>query len=312
MDFIRLAASDTEISRIGFGCCPMGGHGWGETEDNELIRAAHTALDNGVNLFDTADVYGLGKSESLLGKALGSRRKQALIASKFGVRRSQEGHTFYDNSPEWIKTALTASLKRLGTDYIDLYQLHYWDTVTSFDAIFETLERLKEAGKIRYYGVTNMDPVSSIEGPPPDGLFSFSLEYSLAKRIHEATIDKLSKEMGLIFMSWGSLGQGIFSGRYDQSTIFPENDRRHRAIYANFHGEKLQNNMVILEKMREMLPRYPGKTIPQIALKWILERYDNSIALVGIKRPEQVAENIGATGWKMHKDDVAYLDLISR
>lgn len=312
MEYIQLEGSDLEISRIGFGCCPMGQYGWGKTQENELIKAVQIAFDSGVNLFDTADIYGLGVSEAVLSKALGAKRKRALIASKFGVRQSEQGKTYYDNSPEWIESALIGSLRRLRTDYIDIYQLHYWDTKTPFEAIFETLEKQKSAGKIRYYGITNLYEKQLIGVTLPKELISFSLEYSLAKRTHENSIDTILKKWGLIFMSWGSMGQGIFSGRYSKATRFPENDRRSRAIYTNFHGEKLHINLLILDKMKKLLDSYPGITLPQIALRWILDRYKRSVALVGIKKPEQISENIGATGWRIQKDDLRYLDLISR
>lgn len=135
------------------GGCPMGGYGWGDTQENELIEAVHTAVDQGVNFFDTADTYGLGQSEKTLGKALGSHRKDVVIASKFGVR-IENGKTFYDNSSSWIKKAVEGSLRRLGTDYIDLYQIHYRDGKTPIGEVIETLEEMKKKGYIR--GLTDV------------------------------------------------------------------------------------------------------------------------------------------------------------
>ena len=137
MEYITLNNSDLRVSRLCMGGCPMGGHGWGIVQEQELIAAVNTALDLGVNFFDTADVYGLGQSELTLGRALKSRRDQAVIASKFGVR--VENHvTFYDNSPQWIRKACEESLRRLNTDYIDLYQLHYRDGKTDIRTVVET------------------------------------------------------------------------------------------------------------------------------------------------------------------------------
>ena len=137
------------------GGCPMGQYGWGEVQEQELIDAVHAALDCGVNFFDTADTYGLGTSELTLGKALGTRRSQAVIATKFGVRAGS-GETTYDNSPEWIRTACEESLKRLGTDYIDLYQVHYRDGKTDIHTVVDTLQQLQQQGKIRYFGLSNI------------------------------------------------------------------------------------------------------------------------------------------------------------
>ena len=155
MEYIKLKNSDITVSRLCMGGCPMGGHGWGNVQEAELIEAVHTALDKGITFFDTADTYGLGQSELTLGKALGSHRKDVVIASKFGVRVGN-GKTTYDNSPQWIREALDASLKRLGTDYIDLYQVHYRDGVTPIYDVVETLEELKAKGLIRAYGLSNL------------------------------------------------------------------------------------------------------------------------------------------------------------
>ena len=155
MEYITLKNSDLTVSRICMGGCPMGQYGWGEVQEKELLDAVSAALDIGINFFDTADTYGLGTSERTLAKALGTKRKNAVIADKFGVR-VENGHTFYDNSPEWIRKALEGSLKRLGTDYIDLYQIHYRDGKTPIGEVVEELERLKRKGYIRHYGLSNI------------------------------------------------------------------------------------------------------------------------------------------------------------
>ena len=137
------------------GGCPMGQYGWGEVQEKELLNAVSAAIDQGINFFDTADTYGLGTSEKTLAKALGEKRKDVIIADKFGVR-VENGKTFYDNSPEYIGKALEESLKRLNTDYIDLYQVHYRDGVTPISDIIDTLEKYKQKGYIRYYGLSNI------------------------------------------------------------------------------------------------------------------------------------------------------------
>ena len=168
MEYITLKNSDLNVSQFCMGGCPMGGYGWGNVQESELIDAVHAALDQGVNFFDTADTYGLGQSEITLGKALGSRRKDVVVASKFGVRVG-DGKTVYDNSPAWIEEALHGSLKRLGTDYIDLYQVHYRDGITPIGLVVETLEKLKGQGKIRYYGLCNIHQADMSELRPYTG-----------------------------------------------------------------------------------------------------------------------------------------------
>lgn len=156
IECLTLPVLHREVARLGFGCCPMGMHEWGSTDEKELIRAVHAALDEGISLFDTADIYGLGVSEEVLGKALKGRRDKAVVATKFGVRR-EDGKTFYDNTPEWINQAIDFSLSRLQTDYIDLYQMHYWDGRTPLSEVFAVLGELRKAGKILAVGVTNID-----------------------------------------------------------------------------------------------------------------------------------------------------------
>src|SRR3990167_5633663 len=150
---IPLGRSGIDICRVVFGTDALGGHGWGAFDEAVSMGAVSRALDLGVNLFDTADCYGLGKSEQRLGRALRGKH-QALVASKFGVRIGADGRTFYDNSPEWLDEALDASLRRLGRDHIDLYQVHYWDKQRPLRETFEQLEEKRRSGKIRWYGVS--------------------------------------------------------------------------------------------------------------------------------------------------------------
>ena len=195
MEYITLKNSDLTVSRICMGGCPMGQYGWGEVQEKELLDAVSAALDIGINFFDTADTYGLGTSERTLAKALGTKRKNAVIADKFGVR-VENGHTFYDNSPEWIRKALEGSLKRLGTDYIDLYQIHYRDGKTPIGEVVEELERLKRKGYIRHYGLSNIHREDLNELLVYRGRFaSFQDEYSLACRKNEEDISAAAEQL---------------------------------------------------------------------------------------------------------------------
>jgi len=306
IESIYVPALNKMVSRLGFGCCPMGGNGWGITNEKELIRAVHTALDYSINFFDTADIYGIGVSEKVLGRALKAKRDKAVIATKFGVRREYD-KTFYDNSLKWIKQAIDLSLSRLQTDYIDLYQIHYWDKKTPIEGIFNILIDLQKQGKILAFGVTNIDLVDKSFVQPIDKLASFSFEYSLANRIHESQIHSVHEKLRLCFLSWGSLGQGILSGKYNQNSKFAKNDRRQHELYCNFYGEKLEQNLRIVNYIKNILPYYKNKTIVQIAIRWILDRIPFSIALTGIKRKEQLIENIGALNWRLNKEHLAKL-----
>ena len=312
MEYSKIKNTDLNVSRICMGGCPMGGYGWGAVQEAELIDAVHTALDNGINFYDTADTYGLGQSEITLGKALGDRRKDAVIATKFGVRAGN-GKTFYDNSPEYIEQALDASLNRLGTDYIDLYQVHYRDGVTPISVVAETLERMKEAGKIRYYGLSNISMKDYEELAPYKGQFvSFQDEYSLACRKNESDMLDLSDKLSMTPLTWGSLGQGILTGKYDKTNVnFDSSDRRSRDIYVNFHGKKLLKNLEIVETMRSIAAAH-NKSVAAVAIRFILDHIPDSVVLCGAKRPVQILSNVEGSDWKLTSEEIHGLDEVSR
>lgn len=310
MEYITLQNSKLVVSRLCMGGCPMGGHGWGNVVKEDVIGAIHYALDEGIQFFDTADIYGLGKSEEILGKALLNRRNNAVIATKFGVRIEQ-GKTIYDNSKNWINKALNLSLKRLHTDYVDLYQIHYLDGITPIEDIIEVLEDRKQKGDIRYYGLSNISMENEKDLLPYQGYFvSFQNEYSLACRNHEGEMLSLARNLHLTPMTWGSLGQGILSGKYNKDSIFEDNDRRSRSTYVNFHGDKLIKNLAIVEVMKQ-ISNENARSLTSIALRFILDYMNDSVVIVGIKNKEQLASNQKALGWSLEKEQLERLIEIS-
>ncbi len=310
MEYLTLRNSTLKVSRLCIGGCPMGGYGWGEVSENDLIKAVHIAVDCGVNFFDTADTYGLGKSEEILGKALKGQRDRVVIATKFGVR-IKDGKTFFDNSPEWINKAIEGSLKRLNTEYIDLYQIHYRDGKTSISEIIDALDKLKKKGYVRYFGLSNIRKEDAQELSTYIGQFvSFQDEYSLACRKNEKDIMLLANELQITPLTWGSLGQGILTGKYDINSSFGSNDRRSREIYVNFHGKKLKHNLQIVEVLKK-ISNQSGKSIPSIAIRFILDYIKDSVALVGTKNPKQLLSNIEAMDWKLTYSQVKELLEIS-
>lgn len=310
IEYVQLGDSDLKVSRICFGGCPMGGYGWGETHKNDFITAIRYALDIGINFFDTADVYGIGESEKTLGEALKGRRSEAIVATKFGVRR-KDGKSFYDNSPEWIKEALEESLQRLGMDYVDLYQVHYLDHKTPLEEVVKALEELVAEKKIRYYGLSNVTSEDIDALKQSHGHFiAIQDEYSLATRKNELNLTSVSEQLGLTKMTWGSLGQGILAGKIDENTKFAEGDRRLRPEYVNFHGEKFAHNLKIVELLKELSVKY-NKSVSAIAIRFTLDHLKDSVTLVGIKNVDQLKENVEALGWELEKDDIRRLLEIS-
>ena len=311
MEYITLRNSDIQVSRFCMGGCPMGGYGWGVVQEEELLHSIHVALENGVNFFDTADTYGLGKSESLLGKGLGAHRKEVVIASKFGVRVTSKG-TIYDNSPDYIQMALESSLKRLGTDYIDLYIIHYRDGKTPLSEVVGKLMELRAAGKIRCIGLSNIHEEEIEEIKQYQGLFSSCQnEFSLAERGQEKALYLQATELGVTPTTWGSLGQGILTGKYTKENIsFGKNDRRSREIYENFYGEKLEQNLKIVEVLRTISKNH-GKSISACAIRYILDYMPESVVLAGVKNASQLLSNIEAMGWTLTQEEIEKLNKIS-
>lgn len=310
MEYITLKNSNIRVSRLCMGGCPMGQYGWGDVQEQELIDAVHAAVDNGITMFDTADTYGLGKSEETLAKALGTRKNDVVIASKFGVR-VENGKTFYDNSPAYIEQALTSSLRRLKREYIDLYQIHYRDGVTPICDVIDALEQYQRKGYIRAYGLSNIHESDMDELQKHAGKFvSMQDEYSLACRKNEYDLTELAQELHLTPMTWGSLGQGILTGKYTAESTFGADDRRSREIYVNFHGKKLQKNLKIVDVMRPIAEHH-NVSVSAVAVRFILEHLKDSVVLVGAKRPTQILGTIEAMGWTLSPSELAELDEVS-
>ncbi len=302
MEYITLKNSDLRVSRLCMGGCPMGGYGWGTVREDELIEAIETAIDKGLNFFDTADTYGLGRSEQTLAKAIGSRRHEVIIGSKFGVRVG-DGKTAYDNSPAYIEQALDGTLRRLNTDYVDVYTIHYRDDVTPIDAVVDELTKLKQKGKIRFFGLSNIHKDGFAELLPYRGQFvNCQDEFSLACRKWEADLKNVSEEIDVTPMTWGSLGQGILTGKYDQNSSFGKDDRRSRDIYINFHGEKLKQNLKIVEVMRPIADAN-HVSVAAVAIRYILDYLPDSVVLVGAKRKDQIAGSLQALDWRLTAEE---------
>ncbi len=313
MEKVLIKKTDLTVSRLCMGGCPLGGYGWGDTQRDDLVSAVRTAVDSGINFFDTADTYGLGESERTLAEALGEKSQDVVITTKFGVR-VENGKTTYDNSREYIFKAVEGSLKRLKRDYIDLYQVHYRDGVTPLTDVAESLECLKEQGKIRYYGLSNIHEKDAAEieafgGKNP--FVSFQDEYSLACRKNESEMLFFRDRFSMTPFTWGSLGQGILSGKYDKNCRFESNDRRSREIYVNFHGEKLLKNLDIVEVLKE-IAACRGKAVSAVAIRFILDYLSESVVIVGAKSPKQILQNTEAIGWILTKEEIDRLEKISK
>ena len=311
METITLQNTLLRVSRLCIGGCPAGEYGWGNVSRAEVEQAMRSAVEMGVNFFDTADTYGLGRSEETMGDTLRAYRDRVVLATKFGVR-VEGGKTIFDNSPAYIAKALAASLARLKTDCIDLYQVHYLDGVTPIPVMMEALIRHKEQGDIRAIGLSNITPEALPQlAPYREHIATFQNHFSLAHRDDEAAMRKIADTLAAAPLTWGSLGQGVLTGKYGADVQFDANDRRSRTVYDNFYGEKLQKNLRIVEAMRPVAKAH-GVPLASVAVRWILDALPGSVVITGVKTPAQAQDNAQAITFTLGKAELAALSDVSR
>jgi len=311
LESIQLKGISMPVSRLCAGGCPAGEYGWGNVDHRQIEGAIRRAFELGIHFFDTADTYGLGRSEQNMGEVLHDVRDRVVIATKFGVR-VENGKTFYDNSPAYIDQALARSLRNLRTDYVDLYQIHYLDGVTPVDALMEALLRHKRAGRIRAIGLSNVTPAQAVAfAPYAQEIASFQNHYSLAHRDGEADMLAISQTLDVVPLTWGSLGQGILTGKYGPDVHFESNDRRSRSVYENFYGEKLQKNLRIVDAMRPIANSH-GVPVAAVAVRFILDHLPNSVVIAGMKSPAQAESNALALTFRLTREETEALEAVSR
>jgi len=290
--------------RLVFGCEQLGGYNWGSVEITEIERAISVAVDAGVALFDTADCYGPFLSEERLGTVLRPVRKRVAIATKFGVRIDQQGRRTNDSSPQWCRKAAHDSLRRLGVDFIDLYQMHYRDGSTPLEDTIDELERLRTSGLIRQWGLCNVEPD---EVPSDAWAFCASLqsELSLLAGDHElAARDACAR--GSRFLAYGVLAQGLLSGRYDAAAHFTPDDRRSHQRYRNFHGERFVAALEVLGELKACSSEL-GCQPSVLAIAWVRSLHPQIWPIVGIKSCSQLEDALSATDLDVSHSIVARL-----
>ncbi len=298
MQYRTLGRTGLKVSEVGFGAWAIGGPaklgevviGWGEVDDAMSIRAIDAAYEAGVTFFDTADVYGAGRSESLIGKALKSKRDRVVIATKVGNRTSADGQWVKDFSPQWIREAIDASLKRLGMDYVDLYQLHSGTDTAQYRAeTFETLEALKAQGKIRHYGIS-VGPAS--HGPwviRNTGAETIQVVYNMLEREPELELLPLAQREGVGIITRVPLASGFLTGKFTADVAFPANDHR-----SHTYPPERIHRMVAQVARLGFLAEGKRRTLAQAALQYCLAHPAVSTVIPGAKTPEQARANAAA------------------
>jgi len=304
-----LGKSEIKVSPMGFGCWAIGGpwwyvgedgnqppspSGWGVVDDQESIRSIHLAIDLGVNFFDTADAYGCGHSEEVLGKALAGRRDQVVLATKFGKRFDVQKKLYFGHktSPELIRQACEASLRRLNTDYIDLYQFHWGDYDGDTAMVEETLQALVQEGKIRAFGwsTDSIENASAWTNNPNYSAVQFALHAAYSPGENPGKMIAVLEQYDLAGIIRGPLAMGLLSGKFNKTSTLPENDIRSG---WNFSKGRVSEIMLDLNHLSEVLTS-DGRTLVQGAIAWLWARSDRLIPIPGFRNEAQVKENAGA------------------
>jgi aryl-alcohol dehydrogenase-like predicted oxidoreductase len=308
MKYIKIDGLDIDPSCLGLGGWQIGGHGWGMTSEAELIKTIRKALDSGINFFDTAPIYGLGRSEELLAETLGKERDRVVIATKCGLRWQKDGdgfRKFVDNSPENITKELDSCLRRLKTGHIDLYQIHWPDPGTPVEETMAALERLKKDGKIRCIGCCNFSSAQLSEALTYGDIATIQVPYNLVDRDVEAELLPFCRKHSIKVIAYGPLAKGFLSGKYDAGVRFGSDDNRSRDKY--FLEGPMKKNMGVLMRCRAVADA-KGMTMAQVALRWVLENPAVAIAIFGAKAPAQVEDNAIAADLVFSDREKAYLN----
>ena len=297
------------MSRVGLGTWAIGGWMWGGSDERESIRTIHTALDLGIDLIDTAPVYGFGRSEEIVGKALAQdgRRNRAVIATKVGLNWAND-RPFRDSRPQRIIEEAVASLRRLRTDVIDVYQLHWPDPLVPIDDTAEALARLYRAGKINAIGVSNYSPAEMEIFRSAAPLHTAQPPYNLFERAIDADVLPYCREKGIAVLAYGSLCRGLLSGRMNPSTAFDGDDlRRHD---PKFQAPRFAQYLQAVEKLDRLARERFGRRVIHLALRWLLDQPGISVALWGARRPQQLAPVSEVMGWRIDEATMREIDEI--
>jgi aryl-alcohol dehydrogenase-like predicted oxidoreductase len=308
MEKMMIGASGVKTSRIGLGTWAIGGWMWGGADEAQSIATIRSAIERGVTLIDTAPVYGFGVAEEVVGKALAESglRDKVQIATKVGLSW-KDGKPFRDSSPARIRQEIEASLRRLRTDVIDLYQVHWPDLGTPIVQTADALEALRHEGKIRAIGVSNFSPAQIAAFSAVADLDAVQPPYNLFEREIEADVLPEAKVAGLTVLAYGALCRGLLAGRITARTVFIGDDLRKQD--PKFQGERFRQYLAAAEALKALARERFGKSLPALAVRWILDQ-GPTIALWGARRPAQLDPVAEVSGWRLDDESKAEIEAI--
>jgi aryl-alcohol dehydrogenase-like predicted oxidoreductase len=305
----ELGGSGLKVSAIGLGCMGMSEfYDPRESDDTESIRVIHRYLELGGNFLDTADMYGVGRNEVLVGKAIKDRRDRVVLATKFGNVRGTNGEFLgVRGDPAYVKECCDASLMRLGVAHIDLYYQHRVDPKTPIEDTVGAMADLVKAGKVRWLGLSEAAPATIRRAAKVHPIAALQTEYSLWSREAEDEILPAVRELGVGFVAYSPLGRGFLTGRFKTIDDLPADDYRRGA--PRFQGENFRKNLELVKKVEEMAGA-KGCTSSQLALAWVLARGNDVVPIPGTKRVKYLEENLGALAVPLTAEDLAQIDAV--
>jgi aryl-alcohol dehydrogenase-like predicted oxidoreductase len=305
----ELGEGGLKVSAIGLGCMGMSEfYDPKQQNDEESVRVIHHFLDAGGNFLDTADTYGVGRNESLVGKAIKGRRDRVVLATKFGHVRGPNGEFLgVRGDPAYVRECCEASLKRLGVEVIDLYYQHRVDPKTPIEATVGAMADLVKAGKVRYLGLSEAGPATIRRAARVHPIAALQTEHSLWSREVEEEILPAVRELGIGFVAYSPLGRGFLTGQFKTIDDLPADD--YRRTSPRFQGENFRRNLELLKKIEEMAAA-KGCTPSQLALAWVLDQGEDIVPIPGTKRLKYLDDNLGAVNVRLTADDRAQIDTI--
>jgi aryl-alcohol dehydrogenase-like predicted oxidoreductase len=301
----RRLGNELTVSALGLGCMGMSEF-YGRTDDAESIATMHRAIDLGVNFLDTADIYGMGRNEELVGRALRGCREQVVLATKFGNIRGPQGEFLgVSGRPEYVRAACEASLKRLGVEVIDLYYQHRVDPATPIEDTVGAMAELVRAGKVRYIGLSEAAPATLRRACAVHPIAALQTEYSLWTRDPEGEVLPTCRELKVGFVAYSPLGRGFLTGRFQRTEDLDEDDFRRR--HPRFESGNFQRNLRLAEAVKETA-REKNCTPAQLALAWLLAQGGDIVPIPGTKRVRYLEDNLGALQVRLTADELRRLE----